>query len=460
MKKGLIIAVTLLSIVVLLLGIYACETNNTLTSTTASLEGIYQRSFYELTNNVNNMEVEVSKLMVSNDSTSQQKILSNLKQQTSDAEASLSLLPLNSNTLAETTQFMNQLNGYCTSLITFSSGRIEGEDLNTLSQVHASINAIKDELNSIMDRIMSGYRIIDNISGGAEESNFSLNFDGFKNESINFPSLIYDGPFSDSTLQKVIKGLPESEITKETAEAKVQSIFGSGISNLSYVGESSGSFDTYDFGVSKGEKNYYLQITKRGGFLLSMSANVGNTLVDNEQNATGTDAEESSSISIEDINSTRDQNAIQKAIDFATALGINNMQSVWSASSQNICYVNLAPSEDGIVLYPDLIKAKVELSTGEVVGWEASSYAYNHVEREDLIPQLTESEAKKLVSSNLTIDSTRLCVIPLDYVGETLAYEFSGKYDGYQYYLYIDAYTGNQARVLRVIQTDQGELVL
>ena len=460
MKKGLIILVTFLSIAVLLLGIYAFETTGALTSTSASLEGVYQRSLYELTNNVNNMEVEVSKLMVSNDSTSQQKILSNLKQQTSDAEASLSLLPLNSNTLAKTTQFMNQLNGYCTSLITYSSGKIEGEDLNALSQVHTSINAIKDELNSIMERIMSGYRITDNLSGGAEESNFSLNFDGFKNESINFPSLIYDGPFSDSTLQKTIKGLPESEITKEEAESKVQSILGSEITNLSYIGESAGHFVTYDFGASKGDKNYYLQITKRGGFLLSMSANVGDTKVDSEPSSEGTDVVESESISVEDIGSPRDQKSIQKAIDFARALGIENMQSVWSASSQNVCYVNLAPVEDGIVLYPDLIKAKVELSTGEVVGWEASSYAYNHVEREDLIPQLSENEALKKVSSNLSIDSTRLCVIPLDYVGETLAYEFSGKYDGYQYYLYIDAYTGNQARVLRVIQTDQGQLVM
>ena len=64
------------------------------------------------------------------------------------------------------------------------------------------------------------------------------------------------------------------------------------------------------------------------------------------------------------------------------------------------------------------------------------------------------------MSKNLTIDSQKLCVIPLDYVGETLAYEFAGKYDNFNYYLYIDAYTGSQVRVLRVIQTEQGELVL
>ena len=111
-------------------------------------------------------------------------------------------------------------------------------------------------------------------------------------------------------------------------------------------------------------------------------------------------------------------------------------------------------------MYPDLIKAKIDLNDNIVIGWEASSYAFNHVEREDLIAQLSLSEARKLVSNNLTIENERLCVIPLDFKGETLAYEFSGNYQGFKYYLYIDAYTGNQVRVLRIIQTDQGELVM
>lgn len=457
MKKGLIILVTLLSVAVFIMGVYIFQTSNTLATTTASLEGLYQRSLYELTNNVNNMEVEVSKLMVSNDSVSQQKILSNLKQQSSDAENSLSLLPLNSNVLGETTKFMNQLNGYCSSLITYNNGKIDGEDYVTLSEVHNSINEIKTELNTIMDRLMQGYRISDNLSNG-EESDFSLNFINFKNESINFPSLIYDGPFSDALNQKAIKGLPEEEITQEKAEEKVSQIFGSSITNMSYIGESTGNFDTYDFGVTTADRNYYVQITKRGGFLLSMSANISEDTTLQDEGST--DVQESEYISKEDVNASENENFINSAIKFAKSLGLENMESVWSAKTQHVCYVNLAPVVDDITMYPDLIKAKIDVRSSKVVGWEATSYAYNHVQREDLVPTLSATEAKNLVSTNLNIDSQRLCVIPLDFVGETLAYEFAGQYDNYQYYLYIDAYTGKQVRVLRVIQTDQGELVL
>ena len=148
------------------------------------------------------------------------------------------------------------------------------------------------------------------------------------------------------------------------------------------------------------------------------------------------------------------------AESFAEKLGLENMKCVWSAASKEVSYINLAPVIDDIIMYPDLIKVKVDLNNNSLVGWEATSYAYNHTQRDDLIPQLSEDEAKKLVSSNLVIESQKLCVIPLDYVGETLAYEFSGKYNDFNYYLYIDADTGNQVRILKVVQTDEGELVL
>ena len=112
MKKAFIITVSILSFAIVLMGAYIWQTSTALTATSTSLENLYQRSFYELVNNVNNMEVEVSKLMVSSDSTSQQKILTNLTKQTSDAESSLSLLPLNPQVLTKTSDFMNQLNGY------------------------------------------------------------------------------------------------------------------------------------------------------------------------------------------------------------------------------------------------------------------------------------------------------------------------------------------------------------
>lgn len=458
MKKAFIITVSILSTIILVMGIYLWTTAANLNATSASLENLYQRSFYELVNNVNNMEVEMSKLMVSNDSTSQQKILSSLKQQTSDAENSLSLLPLNAKVLAQTSDFMNQLNGYCTSLISYKDGSLESEDYKTLSQVHLSLSGIKDELNEIMERIMQGYMISQHISG-EDGGDFSIQFSSFVNDTIEYPSMIYDGPFSESTTNKPVRGLSSQQISEGDAEKIVGSIFGDKITNLSLIGETTGRFETYDFGVNTSAKNYYVQITKNGGFLLDISANI------TEKPDTQTESEQShegETVDSESMNRKDEATkaAIASAEAFAKNRGLENMKSVWSASSENICYVNLAPVEDGIVMYPDLVKVKVEMSSGEIVGYEATGYATNHTEREDLIAQISESEARSKVGDSLTIDSTRLCVIPLDYVGETLAYEFAGEYGGFKYYLYIDAYTGTQVRVLRIIQTSEGELMI
>lgn len=485
MKKVFIITVSILSCVILVLSLFLYSTNVSLNSTNMNLENLYQRSFYDLVNNVNNMEVEVSKLMVSNDSTSQQKSLSKLKQQSSDAENSLSMLPINENILEKTTRFMNQFNGYCTSLITYKDGKIENEDYETLGNAYNSISNIKTELNKIMEKIMKGYRISDNINGNDVNSDFSLNFSSLSNDTIEYPSLIYDGPFSDSTLKKSIKGLKSTKISENDAENLITKIFDNKITNLNFLGETNSNFVTFDFGVNTEDgKNYFIQITKQGGFLLTISSNVLNnnlgsvsTEVVKDDNSSGeieiTDennvdessinkTEESSIVKVESINNLTSE--IEKAIDtaenFAKKLGLNDMKCVWSAASEEISYINLAPVIDDIIMYPDLIKVKVDLKNNSLVGWEATSYAYNHTERDDLIPQLSEDEARKLVSSNLDINSQKLCVIPLDYVGETLAYEFAGKYNDFNYYLYIDAYNGSQVRILKVVQTDEGELVL
>jgi len=485
MKRAFIITVSILSCVILVMGAFLISTSNSLTSTTASLENLYQRSFYDLVDNVNNMEADVSKLMVSNDSTSQQKILSSIKQKSSDAEADLSLLPVNNNLLEKTSRFMNQLNGYCTSLISYKSGKLENSDYESLNKVYNSIANIKKELNAVMEKVMHGYKITENAASGENLSDFSNALLSLSNESVEYPALIYDGPFSDSTIQKQIRGLGNNLISENDAENIITKLFQNKITNLNYLGETKGNFETYDFGVNTDDgRNYFIQITKRGGFLLTMSSNIiqeeslvaenvdddlsqTENVVESEKGE-GEIAkaekektkEEGVKIDQPESQSEQSKNAQTVAEAFAKKLGLENMQCVWSASSQEVCYVNLAPVVDDIIMYPDLIKVKIDLNKDIIVGWEASSYAYNHTEREDLIATLTESEAKKLVSSNLKVDEVRLCVIPLDYVGETLAYEFAGTHNNFNYYLYIDAYTGNQVRVLRVIQTDQGELVL
>ena len=91
---------------------------------------------------------------------------------------------------------------------------------------------------------------------------------------------------------------------------------------------------------------------------------------------------------------------------------------------------------------------------------EATSYYTNHTERIIPSPLLSVSAAKNKVSDNITVLTSRLAVIPFGEKTEKLSYEFSGTYDGATYYVYIDAVTGRQIEMFKVIESTEGMLLM
>lgn len=135
------------------------------------------------------------------------------------------------------------------------------------------------------------------------------------------------------------------------------------------------------------------------------------------------------------------------------------MKSVWSTVLDGVAYVNLVPVLNNVIIYPDMIKAKVTLDTGSIIGWEATSYAYNHDSRNDFNFQISEENARKMVSSALSILAIKKCIIPKEYGTEQLCYEYKCTYNSYTYYVYISGKTGQEVDTLRVIKTTAGNLL-
>ncbi len=426
-----------LSLVIVGLGVALYFNSASMSSHAANLESVYQKSLYELIDNVNSMEVEVSKLLVTSDSKSTKQSISTIKQQSADAQNCLSFLPVSSSFVNSANKFVNQLNGYCTSFLNGDKVILSEQDDKTWGEIYDCIANLKYELNKLSLKVSQGYSIIDNLDNSKDVDGFSQNFSGISGDSLEYPSMIYDGPFSDSLLNQKINGLPEQKCTAEEAQSYVQEVFKEyNIDNIKYLGKTEGKFVTYNFSLA-GEINYYVQVTEQGKFLLNISGNI-----------------EGGEIKI------NEEEAISKAEDFAKLVGIKDMKCVWKATSGNITYVNLAPVISGTILYPDLIKVKVDRTNGNIMGWEASNYAYNHTSRN--ITEFTKSQEEiiSLVSKKISINSIKKCLIPLSYGGESFAYEVCGRYNTFTYYLYFDAQTGEQIKVLRVLQTSDGELLL
>jgi spore germination protein len=136
------------------------------------------------------------------------------------------------------------------------------------------------------------------------------------------------------------------------------------------------------------------------------------------------------------------------------------MKPVWINVSNNVYVINYAYEKDGVIFYPDMIKVRVCAETNTVIGLEATSYYANHFERNIDKPILTKAQARTKVKTEMEIETCRLAVIPIGNSSEMLCYEFSGKLNGATYYAYIDAKSGRQAELFKVVENTEGTLLM
>ncbi len=61
---------------------------------------------------------------------------------------------------------------------------------------------------------------------------------------------------------------------------------------------------------------------------------------------------------------------------------------------------------------------------------------------------------------NYLVKMKRLALIPTEGGSKKLCHEFKGKYAGEDFIVYIDAKTGKEANILKIIHTENGMLVM
>jgi len=120
--------------------------------------------------------------------------------------------------------------------------------------------------------------------------------------------------------------------------------------------------------------------------------------------------------------------------------------------------INYAYEQENVTIYPDLIKVKIALDNGEILGMETSGYLNNHTERTIEEPTISMDEAKSKLNKNLEITSEGLAIIPTEWRTEIFCYEFKGKVDNTDFLVYINAKTGREENILVIINTPDGIL--
>jgi len=148
------------------------------------------------------------------------------------------------------------------------------------------------------------------------------------------------------------------------------------------------------------------------------------------------------------------------AKDYLNKIGIENVEDTYYLKNENMVIINYAAVQDNVILYPDLIKIKIALDTGEVCGIEAQGYIFNNTKRENLKAKISLEDAKEKLNKNINVQTERLAIIPTESKEEVLTYEFKGKINEKEFLVYINASTGIEEKVLMILNTPGGTLTM
>ncbi len=434
-----LIAVAAAIIVGVLWAVTARKTQAEAEEYRGQLENGYRQSYYELTYSVSNLSDCMTKLSVSNSPVMQMQLLSQVNTHATAAATSLAGLVEGNESAHKTMKYINQVGDYCLSLQANlqQGGRLSQEDKDTLTSLYMVLQQIEQGLDQAKDKLQEdGYAFVDVI--GTQEDVFAGLVTQLESTAIAYPSLIYDGPFSDALDDRTVHGVHGEQLTQQQAQQKAATYLPKNASSIQADGTLGGDIECYRFSATVDGQTYYVDVTKQGGMLFGLNST---------HMANDTTYQEDECIAV--------------AQAYLDGIGYTDMQSVWISNYDSIYYINFAYMPQDVIMYSDLVVVKVSAQTKAVVGVEAVNYLYNHTtDRTVATPTVDEEAAKGAISAQIKISAARLTLIPTAGGNEKLAWEVSGTGGEDIYFVYVDALTGNEIKIMRVIDSAQGKLLL
>ncbi len=433
-------AITILLVIVSI--ILAVNLYNKNISYATVVENDNNQALYEIVDRVQNTKIYLAKALISKDATHGLKTLSNIWREANLAMCYLVMLPIESQEIENTEKFLNQVSEYSYSLFNknMNGENLNDEDMAKIQELYNYSSDLSNTLTEMLDELNNGTLNWEDLKNNTEDSEISQvsNFDIVEENFHEYTGLIYDGAYSEHLTNSERKGLTGEEISEEQAKQIAEEFIGKDkikeTKNNGFV--ENGNIPVYRFEIITNEdKTIGISISKKGGHIVFMN-------YDRE-------------ISGENIT---EQEAIQKGKDFLGSKGYINMQETYSIKNSGFITINYAYKQEDVIIYPDLIKVKIALDNGEIIGIETMGYLNNHNIREVPTNLISEEEAIKDISKNTQKEVKGLAIIPTEFNTEILCYEIKGKINEIEFLTYINAQTGKEEDTLILINTENGTL--
>lgn len=401
---------------------------------------VQQRALTELDGYISNINTSLEKGVYANTPTMLDTMATELSREATGAKGSLSSLPLSNINMTNTYRFLSQVGDFVLALNrkVAAGEKISDDEREQMFSLLSYAKSLSDEVSSMRESMFNGnFQFTDSestlMASDDEIQSLSKNMEDTEQAFTDYPSLIYDGPFSDHINKREPKFLEKKEeISKEKAKEKAAKFLNADINEVSFLSEENDNTASYCF--SYGKVN--IAVTKYGGYVLYML---------NSQFAG-------------EVKLSYDE-ALAIAQKFLKDNGFENMKESYYSISDGVCTINFAYEQDGVICYPDLIKVGINLNDGSVFSYDMRGFVMNHYDRNIESPKLSEEHAKQSVSPLLTVISSKMSVIPTKSKGEKLCYEFHCKTDkGQELLVYIDTQTGFEDEILLLLYSDGGIL--
>jgi len=415
------------------------------------LENQHQRAFYNLVSNVENLSVLTAKSIVSGSSNQNTRMLSDIWRQSNQAQENLGQLPLSHVTLTRTQKFLTQMGDYAYSLAkTTANGEpINSKQTSTLEELHNQVGELSQDLVELQKQLAKGGMHWTEIKNASREKldkestgYLDTNFTQINKKVEEYPTLIYDGPFSDHMESKKPKDLSGKNISWDEAKRTARD-FIDRRDGIDYVVSENGkssedaTIPIYSVRIAPRIPNmgevFYVDVSQTGGHVVMVmnSRNIGAATIGLDQ-------------------------ALEKAKSFLAKTEFKNMVPTYSLRQENILIVNFAYKEKDVIVYPDLIKVNVAMDNGQVVGFDSAGFLMSHYHRDIPEPKLTVEEAEQKLNPALKVESQRLSIIPLETGAERFCYEFKTSFKGDNFLIYINALDGTEEKILQLLKTPGG----
>ncbi len=404
------------------------------------IENSYQHSLDELCGSVQNINVALEKAIYASTPSQMSSISSDILKDATIAKSYLSILPSGGQTLEKINRFLTQAGDYSATLSEklMTENAITDDERTNIINLQKTSADLTDALFSLAAQYEEGGKWAEEAAAMLNDVDFNSVFGGsviqMEETFTSYPSLLYDGPFSDhiiKTSPALLEGA--NEISETEAKQVAAKFLDISADELTYDGEENGKIKGYRFAG----QNLTISVSAKGGYVTYYRKyrQIGN----------------------DDI--TYDT-AVHNAITFAERFSNKTFTESYYFTDEGLCTVNLAYTQGSTICYTDLIKVGVAMDTGEILLFESSGYIMNHTTRTIAAPKYTAEQARSVLSEKLKVLSVKDVLIPSPgTLSEYHCYEFycTGLNDR-ELLIFIDADNLAERDIQIVLRTDGGTM--